>query len=75
MSALGLKQTYAPQKVMSAFPPKADMCGAKRNVRFVPIADICLNRPYLFFFLFCFIASSAASIRAAISCQLSRSLI
>jgi hypothetical protein len=25
---------------MSAFPPKADMCGAKRDVRFVPIADI-----------------------------------
>ena len=25
---------------MSALPPKADMCGAKTNVRFVPIADI-----------------------------------
>ena len=25
---------------MSALPPKADMCGAKRDVRFVPIADI-----------------------------------
>ena len=25
---------------MSALPPKADMCGATRDVRFVPIADI-----------------------------------
>ena len=28
------------QKGMSALPPKADMCGATRDVRFVPIADI-----------------------------------
>ena len=28
MSALGQKQTCAVQKVMSALPPKADMCGA-----------------------------------------------
>ena len=40
MSALGQKQTCALQKVMSALPPKADMCGATRDVRFVPIADI-----------------------------------
>jgi hypothetical protein len=57
MSALGQKQTFAPQKamsalphsdhesghvpmVMSALPPKADMRGTKRNVRFGPIADI-----------------------------------
>jgi hypothetical protein len=51
MSALGQKQTCAPQNamsalpliatakadmpqtVMSALPPKADMCGAKRDVR------------------------------------------
>ena len=26
MSALGQKQTFAPQKAMSALPPKADMC-------------------------------------------------
>jgi hypothetical protein len=26
--------------VMSALPPKADMCGATRDVRLVPIADI-----------------------------------
>ena len=37
---LGQKQTCAAQKVMSALPPKADMCGATRDVRFVPIADI-----------------------------------
>ena len=40
MSALGQKQTCAAQNVMSALPPKADMCGATRDVRFVPIADI-----------------------------------
>jgi hypothetical protein len=40
MSALGQKRTFAPQKVMSALPPKADMCCATRNVRFVPMADI-----------------------------------
>ena len=40
MSALGQKQTCAAQKVMSALPPKADMCSATRNVRFVPKADI-----------------------------------
>ena len=40
MSALGQKQTFAVQKNMSALLPKADMCGAKRNVCFVPIADI-----------------------------------
>ena len=40
MSALGQKQTFAVQKSMSALPSKADMCGATRYVRFVPIADI-----------------------------------
>src|SRR5262249_9079238 len=34
------RQTFAPQKVMSALPPKADMCAATRDVRFGPIADI-----------------------------------
>jgi hypothetical protein len=42
MSALGHKQTFAAQKVMSALPPKADMCSAQAYVRFVPIADIAL---------------------------------
>jgi hypothetical protein len=40
MSALGQKQTCAMQNVMSALTPKADMCGATRDVRYVPIADI-----------------------------------
>jgi hypothetical protein len=30
---LGQKQTFALQKVMSALPPKADMCRATRHVR------------------------------------------
>jgi hypothetical protein len=38
--ALGQTQTFALQKAMSALPPKADMCGAARDVRFGPIADI-----------------------------------
>ena len=45
MSALGQKQTFAVQKVMSALPPKADMCGALAHVRFVPIADIMRRHP------------------------------
>jgi hypothetical protein len=36
----GHKQTSAPQKAMSALPPKADMCGATKDVRKGPIADI-----------------------------------
>ena len=40
MSASGHKRTFAPQKVMSALPPKAGMCSATRDVRFVPIADV-----------------------------------
>ena len=37
---LGQKQTCAAQNGMSALSPKADMCDATRDVRFVPIADI-----------------------------------
>jgi hypothetical protein len=40
MSALGQKQTFAPQKAMSALPPIADLCGAAIEVRFGPKADI-----------------------------------
>jgi hypothetical protein len=40
MSALGQKQTFAPQKSMSALPPKADKCGAVGDVGFGPIADV-----------------------------------
>ena len=34
------------QKVMSALPPKADMCSALGDVRFVPKADILQCEPY-----------------------------
>jgi hypothetical protein len=65
MSALGHKQTYAPQQamsalhpiatakadmphmVMSALPPKADMCGALAHVCFGPIADIAARHEFL----------------------------
>ena len=44
MSALGQKQTFAVQQVMSALPllatAKADVCGANRQVCFGPTADI-----------------------------------
>jgi hypothetical protein len=40
MSALGQKRTYAARQVMSALPPKADMCSATAYVCFGPIADI-----------------------------------
>ena len=46
LSALGQKQTCAAQNVMSALPPKADMCSALVNVRFVPIANIRLRFPH-----------------------------
>jgi hypothetical protein len=48
MSALGQKQTLAPQKVMSALPPKADMCSALAYVCFGPIADIAETSLQLF---------------------------
>ena len=40
MSALGQKRTFAVQTGMSALHPKADVCSALGDVRFVPIADI-----------------------------------
>ena len=40
MPALGHKRTFRGAIVMSALPPKADIRGAKRNVRKVPIADM-----------------------------------
>jgi hypothetical protein len=36
-SALGQKQTFAPQKVMSALSSKADMCSAASDVCYGPI--------------------------------------
>jgi len=32
----------SPKTFMSAFPRKADMCGATKNVRYGPIADVAL---------------------------------
>jgi hypothetical protein len=40
LSALGQKPTFAVQNGMSALHLKADMCGAMRDVRFVPKADM-----------------------------------
>ena len=40
MSALGQKQTFRSAIAMSALPPKADIDCRRRNVGFVPIADI-----------------------------------
>ena len=34
------RESGFPQTVMSALHPKADMCGAKGNVRYGPIADM-----------------------------------
>jgi hypothetical protein len=34
------RKSEFPQKIMSALPPKADMCGARGHVCFGPIADI-----------------------------------
>src|SRR5215471_20079986 len=33
-----------PRTVMSALPPKADMCGARAHVRYGPIADMRAHR-------------------------------
>jgi hypothetical protein len=44
MSALPLianRESEIPQKVMSALPPKVDMCSAIGDVCFGPIADMC----------------------------------
>ncbi len=43
VSALSQKQTFRSAIVMSALPPKADMCSAAVHVRFGPIADIRKN--------------------------------
>jgi hypothetical protein len=38
------RESGFPRKVMSALPPKADMCGANGHVCFGPKADICSIR-------------------------------
>jgi hypothetical protein len=40
LGLLSPRSKFAVQNGMSALPPKADMCSAKRDVRFVPLADI-----------------------------------
>ena len=40
MSALGQKQTFKRLRLMSALPPKADIDGTRRDVRFVPKAEV-----------------------------------
>jgi hypothetical protein len=54
MSALGHKRTFGHLRIMSAFPPKADIGRACRDVCFVPKANphaadpkisVCLTRP------------------------------
>ncbi len=37
---MGQKAAFAPQKVMSALPLKADMCTANADVRYGPEADM-----------------------------------
>ena len=41
----GSKADICSAITMSALPPKADMCGALADVRFVPIADIETRSP------------------------------
>jgi hypothetical protein len=43
------RESGFPRKVMSALPPKADMCGATTDVRFGPIADSCTTANSLLF--------------------------
>jgi hypothetical protein len=40
MSQMGHKQTFRVARALSALFPKADMCGATRDVRFGPEADM-----------------------------------
>ena len=40
MSVMGQEQTYAPQQVMSALLPRADMCSARGHVCYGPEADM-----------------------------------
>jgi hypothetical protein len=49
MSALGQKQTWHSETVMSAIPPKADIHWYSSDVRFVPNSDIALEYAQLKF--------------------------
>jgi hypothetical protein len=38
------RESGFPQQAMSALPPKADMCGSARDVRYGPIANVAVSR-------------------------------
>jgi hypothetical protein len=46
MSALGQKQTFAPQKVMSALPPKADIGTVYGHAHKVSVEGFCKSRSH-----------------------------
>jgi hypothetical protein len=46
---MSVKGDFGSARVTSALPPKADMCSATRDVRFVPIADIARRDPKIDF--------------------------
>ena len=71
-SALGHKQTFAVQNGMSALHPIADICGAARDVRYGPKADMATSLSYWFAFLVC--ASAYRKRRALLSRRLLRRL-
>jgi hypothetical protein len=64
MSALGQKQTFAVQNVMSALPPKADILRCRSDLRYGPEADIWGSWRSLMLFLKCCLVSGAASVGA-----------
>src|SRR5262245_42395391 len=60
----GSKQTFAPQKALSALPPKADICTATGHVRFAPNSDIdCVLRRVRFA-----LKSGNGDLRTAVRC-------
>ena len=61
-SASGHKRTFRSASTMSALPPRGDMCGATRDVRYGPKADIRASRIWRAFPL-----QAARSTRVSIS--------
>jgi len=49
MFVVARKEAFRPPVAMSALPPKADMCGAARDVRYGPKADICSAKRHVRF--------------------------
>jgi hypothetical protein len=66
MCALGQKQTFCDAEAMSALPPRADMCGAVKDVRFGPEADIRQA------FILSLEALTALRHTCSVNCELSR---